>query len=46
MTTPNPSSENMLERMFKLSENKTSFRTELLAGVFFFKQKTAYEIQV
>ena len=31
--TPNPSSENMLERMFKLSENKTSFRTELLAGV-------------
>ena len=33
MTTPNPSSENMLERMFKLSENKTSFRTELLAGV-------------
>ena len=33
MTTPNPSSENMLERMFKLSENKTSFRTELLAGI-------------
>ena len=33
MTTPNPSSENMLERMFKLSENKTCFRTELLAGV-------------
>lgn len=33
MTTPNPYSENMLERMFKLSENKTSFRTELLAGV-------------
>jgi len=33
MTTPNPSSENMLERLFKLSENKTSFRTEVLAGV-------------
>ena len=33
MTTPNPTSENLLERMFKLSENKTSFRTELLAGV-------------
>ncbi|MCO8043178.1 NCS2 family permease [Acinetobacter bohemicus] len=33
MATPNPSSENMLERLFKLSENKTSFRTEVLAGV-------------
>ncbi|WP_168382974.1 NCS2 family permease [Acinetobacter indicus] len=33
MTTPNPSSENVLERLFKLSENKTSFRTEVLAGV-------------
>lgn len=33
MTTPNPSSESMLERLFKLSENKTSFRTEVLAGV-------------
>lgn len=33
MTTPNPSSENMLERFFKLSENKTNFRTEVLAGV-------------
>ncbi|MHA3890648.1 NCS2 family permease [Acinetobacter sp. GXMZU3951] len=33
MTTPNPSSENMLERLFKLSENKTTFRTEVLAGV-------------
>ena len=33
MTTPNPSSESVLERMFKLSENKTSFRTEVLAGI-------------
>ncbi|QKQ69593.1 NCS2 family permease [Acinetobacter sp. 10FS3-1] len=33
MATPNPSSENMLERLFKLSENKTSFRIEVLAGV-------------
>src|SRR5690554_6216346 len=33
MTTPNPSSENVLERLFRLSENKTSFRTEVLAGV-------------
>lgn len=33
MTTPNPSSENALERLFKLSENKTTFRTEVLAGV-------------
>lgn len=33
MTTPNPSSENVLERLFKLSENKTTFRTEVLAGV-------------
>lgn len=33
MAIPNPSSENMLERLFKLSENKTSFRTEVLAGV-------------
>ncbi|OTG99621.1 NCS2 family permease [Acinetobacter sp. ANC 4973] len=33
MTTPSPSSENMLERLFKLSENKTNFRTEVLAGV-------------
>ena len=33
MTTPNPASENMLERLFKLSENKTTFRTEVLAGV-------------
>ena len=33
MTTPNPSSAGMLERLFKLSENKTTFRTELLAGV-------------
>lgn len=33
MTTPNPSSEKVLERLFKLSENKTTFRTEVLAGV-------------
>lgn len=33
MTTPNPSSANVLERLFKLSENKTNFRTEVLAGV-------------
>ncbi|WP_336930837.1 NCS2 family permease [Acinetobacter tandoii] len=33
MTTPNPSSENVLERLFKLSENKTTFRIEVLAGV-------------
>lgn len=33
MTTPNPFSAGMLERLFKLSENKTTFRTEILAGV-------------
>lgn len=33
MTTPNPSSAGMLERLFKLSENKTTFHTEILAGV-------------
>ncbi|BFM35751.1 NCS2 family permease [Acinetobacter towneri] len=33
MTTPNPSSAGMLECLFKLSENKTTFRTEILAGV-------------
>ena len=33
MTTPNPSSAGMLERLFKLSENKTTFRTEILACV-------------
>ena len=33
MTTPNPASENVLERLFKLSENKTTFCTEVLAGV-------------
>ena len=33
MTTPNPSSAGMLERLFKLSENKTTFRSEILAGV-------------
>ena len=33
MTTPNPSSANMLERLFKLSENKTNFRTEVIAGI-------------
>lgn len=32
MTTPNPSA-GLLERLFKLSENKTTFRTEILAGV-------------
>lgn len=32
MTTPNPSAS-VLERLFKLSENKTNFRTEVLAGV-------------
>ena len=32
MTTPNPS-VGLLERLFKLSENKTNFRTEELAGV-------------
>lgn len=31
MTTPN--SAGLLEKLFKLSENKTTFRTELLAGV-------------
>ena len=36
MTTPNPSSAGMLERLFKLSENKTTFRTEILAGVITF----------
>ncbi len=33
MTTPNPSSVRLLERLFKLSENKTTFRTEVLAGI-------------
>ena len=33
MTTPNPSSENVLERLFKLSENNTTFKTEVIAGV-------------
>ncbi len=33
MTTPNPSSVSVLERLFKLSENKTTFRTEVLAGI-------------
>lgn len=32
MTTPNPSAS-VFERLFKLSENKTTFRTEVLAGV-------------
>lgn len=32
MTTPN-SSAGVLERLFKLSENKTTFRTEVLAGL-------------
>ncbi len=32
MTTPNPSAS-LLERLFKLSENKTNFRTEVLAGL-------------
>ena len=32
MTTPNPSA-GLLERLFKLSENKTTFKTEILAGV-------------
>ena len=32
MTTPHASA-GLLERLFKLSENKTSFRTEVLAGV-------------
>ena len=32
MTTPN-ASVGVLERLFKLSENKTNFRTEVLAGV-------------
>ena len=32
MTNPNPS-VGLLERLFKLSENKTTFRTEVLAGV-------------
>ena len=32
MTTPN-SSVGLLERLFKLSDNKTDFRTEVLAGV-------------
>ena len=32
MTTPNPSA-GLIERLFKLSENKTTFRTEVLAGV-------------
>ena len=31
MTNPNPSA-GLLERLFKLSENKTTFRTEVLAG--------------
>ena len=29
----NPNSAGLLERLFKLSENKTTFRTEVLAGV-------------
>ncbi|MDV2468787.1 NCS2 family permease [Acinetobacter chinensis] len=33
MTTPNPTSTGLLERLFKLSENKTTFRTEVLAGL-------------
>ena len=33
MTTPNPSSVSVLERLFNLSENKTTFRTEVLAGI-------------
>jgi adenine/guanine/hypoxanthine permease len=33
MTTPNPSSASMLERLFKLNENKTNFRTEVIAGI-------------
>ena len=33
MTTPNPSSVSVLVRLFKLSENKTTFRTEVLAGI-------------
>lgn len=32
MTTPNPS-VGLLERLFKLSENKTTFKTEIIAGV-------------
>lgn len=32
MTTPNTSA-GLLERLFKLSDNKTNFRTEVLAGV-------------
>ncbi len=32
MTNPNPSA-GLLERLFKLSENKTTFKTEILAGV-------------
>ena len=32
MTNPN-SSAGLLERLFKLSENKTTFRTELIAGI-------------
>ncbi len=32
MTTPNASA-GLLERLFKLSDNKTNFRTEVLAGV-------------
>ncbi|NHC02305.1 NCS2 family permease [Acinetobacter sp. 187] len=32
MTNPNPSA-GLLERLFKLSENKTTFRTEVIAGV-------------
>lgn len=32
MTNPNPSA-GLLERLFKLSENKTTFKTEVLAGV-------------
>lgn len=32
MTNPNPSA-GLLERLFKLSENKTTFRTEILAGL-------------
>lgn len=32
MTNPNPSA-GLLERLFKLSENKTTFKTEVIAGV-------------
>ena len=32
MTNPNPSA-GLLERLFKLSENKTTFKTEVIAGI-------------